>query len=87
MIMGKMHVHYKKKEGFCFLQRLKSLDTDIFICYSEHSRHWFFRGRLEVDGKEQPVSLFKMIMETQEHSNPNNVIKFSDNSRCSIVDM
>ena len=60
--------------------------SDIFmftisIFGSEHSRHWFFRGRLEVDGEEHPVSLFKMIMETQEHSSPNNVIKFSDNSR------
>lgn len=53
----------------------------ISIFGSEHSRHWFFRGRLEVDGEEHPVSLFKMIMETQEHSSPNNVIKFSDNSR------
>ncbi|XP_078326512.1 phosphoribosylformylglycinamidine synthase-like isoform X4 [Crassostrea virginica] len=53
---------------------------DLAQSNSEHSRHWFFRGRLEVDGEEHPVSLFKMIMETQEHSSPNNVIKFSDNS-------
>lgn len=49
--------------------------------FSEHSRHWFFRGRLVVDNEEVPTSLFKMIMSTQENSNKNNVIQFSDNSR------
>lgn len=34
-----------------------------------------------VDGKEKDLSLFKMVMQTQDHSNHNNVIKFSDNSR------
>ena len=34
-----------------------------------------------VDGKEHEQSLFKMVMSTQEASNQNNVIKFSDNSR------
>lgn len=35
-----------------------------------------------MDGKEVSESLFESIMRTQEKSNPNNVIKFSDNSRC-----
>ncbi len=34
-----------------------------------------------VDGEEHDDSLFKMVMSTQEGSNNNNVIKFSDNSR------
>ncbi|XP_062608746.1 phosphoribosylformylglycinamidine synthase-like isoform X1 [Saccostrea cucullata] len=68
-----------------FREKIKRNPTNV-ECFdlaqsnSEHSRHWFFRGRLEVDGKEHPDSLFKMIMETQKHSNSNNVIKFSDNS-------
>ncbi|XP_072040908.1 phosphoribosylformylglycinamidine synthase-like [Amphiura filiformis] len=53
---------------------------DLAQSNSEHSRHWFFKGKLVVDGKEHPESLFKMIMSTQDTSNPNNVIKFSDNS-------
>ncbi|KAK3099370.1 hypothetical protein FSP39_003403 [Pinctada imbricata] len=53
---------------------------DLAQSNSEHSRHWFFRGRLVVDGEEYPESLFKMVMATQEQSNNNNVIKFSDNS-------
>ncbi len=28
---------------------------------SEHSRHWFFRGRLVIDGEEMPESLFDLI--------------------------
>lgn len=33
-----------------------------------------------IDGVEQDKSLLDMIIDTQKHSNPNNVIKFSDNS-------
>lgn len=33
-----------------------------------------------VDGKELDRSLIDMVIETQEHTNPNNVIKFDDNS-------
>lgn len=54
---------------------------DLAQSNSEHSRHWFFKGRMVVDGEEQEESLIDMIVKTQEHSNPNNVIKFSDNSR------
>ncbi|XP_032832973.1 phosphoribosylformylglycinamidine synthase [Petromyzon marinus] len=53
---------------------------DIAQSNSEHSRHWLFRGRLTVDGQALEESLFDMIIGTQQHSNPNNVIKFSDNS-------
>ncbi|XP_074787006.1 phosphoribosylformylglycinamidine synthase [Athene noctua] len=53
---------------------------DLAQSNSEHSRHWFFKGRLVVDGREEPQSLFQSIMGTQSSSNPNNVIKFSDNS-------
>lgn len=53
---------------------------DLAQSNSEHSRHWFFKGRLVVDGKEVPHSLFKFITNTQATSNDNNVIKFSDNS-------
>jgi phosphoribosylformylglycinamidine synthase len=57
--------------------------VELFDCAqsnSEHSRHWFFKGRMIVDGVEEEKSLIKMIIETQKHSNQNNTIKFSDNS-------
>ncbi|PSN31568.1 Phosphoribosylformylglycinamidine synthase [Blattella germanica] len=53
---------------------------DLAQSNSEHSRHWFFKGKMVIDGKEQPESLIDMIIKTQETTNPNNVIKFSDNS-------
>uniref|UniRef100_F7GI59 Phosphoribosylformylglycinamidine synthase n=1 Tax=Monodelphis domestica TaxID=13616 RepID=F7GI59_MONDO len=53
---------------------------DLAQSNSEHSRHWFFKGRLWVDGQELEHSLFDAIMSTQATSNPNNVIKFCDNS-------
>ncbi|XP_061744511.1 phosphoribosylformylglycinamidine synthase isoform X1 [Nerophis ophidion] len=53
---------------------------DLAQSNSEHSRHWFFRGRVVIDGQEQEETLFRLIMDTQKHSNQNNVIKFSDNS-------
>ncbi|XP_049622311.1 phosphoribosylformylglycinamidine synthase [Suncus etruscus] len=53
---------------------------DLAQSNSEHSRHWFFKGRLHVDGQELTHSLFESIMSTQASSNPNNVLKFCDNS-------
>uniref|UniRef100_A0A9R1SI02 Phosphoribosylformylglycinamidine synthase n=2 Tax=Cyprinus carpio TaxID=7962 RepID=A0A9R1SI02_CYPCA len=53
---------------------------DLAQSNSEHSRHWFFRGRMIIDGEEQKETLFSLIMGTQHHSNQNNVIKFCDNS-------
>ncbi|KAM6164825.1 phosphoribosylformylglycinamidine synthase [Rhynchocyon petersi] len=53
---------------------------DLAQSNSEHSRHWFFKGRLHMDGRELPHSLFESIMSTQASSNSNNVLKFCDNS-------
>uniref|UniRef100_A0A672KSZ2 Phosphoribosylformylglycinamidine synthase n=1 Tax=Sinocyclocheilus grahami TaxID=75366 RepID=A0A672KSZ2_SINGR len=53
---------------------------DLAQSNSEHSRHWFFRGRMIIDGEEQKETLFSLIMGTQHHSNQNNVIKYCDNS-------
>jgi phosphoribosylformylglycinamidine synthase len=54
---------------------------DLAQCNSEHSRHWFFRGRIFVNGVERKESLFKSVQNTQLNSNANNVIAFCDNSR------
>lgn len=54
---------------------------DLAQSNSEHSRHWFFKGKMVIDGVEHEESLIDMISDTQKSSNPNNVIKFSDNSR------
>lgn len=69
-----------------FQERVKRNPTsvecfDLAQSNSEHSRHWFFKGRLTVDGQEVEDSLMKMVMKTQATSNDNNVIKFNDNSR------
>uniref|UniRef100_A0A0A9YYE3 Phosphoribosylformylglycinamidine synthase n=2 Tax=Lygus hesperus TaxID=30085 RepID=A0A0A9YYE3_LYGHE len=53
---------------------------DLAQSNSEHSRHWFFRGLMKINGEEKSLSLIDMIISTQNHSNPNNTIKFSDNS-------
>lgn len=55
---------------------------DLAQSNSEHSRHWFFKGKMVIDGIEHEESLIDMIIATQNNTNPNNVIKFSDNSRC-----
>lgn len=54
---------------------------DLAQSNSEHSRHWFFKGKMVIDGVEHEESLIDMIIKTQESTNQNNVIKFSDNSR------
>ncbi|XP_022380344.1 phosphoribosylformylglycinamidine synthase [Enhydra lutris kenyoni] len=53
---------------------------DLAQSNSEHSRHWFFKGLLHMDGQKLAHSLFESIMSTQASSNPNNVLKFCDNS-------
>ena len=53
---------------------------DLAQSNSEHSRHWFFKGRLTVDGRPLEGSLMDMIAATQATSRDNNVIRFSDNS-------
>ena len=68
-----------------FLNVLKRNPTsvELFDCAqsnSEHSRHWFFKGKMVINGVEEPKSLIQMIIDTQKHSNNNNTIKFSDNS-------
>jgi len=53
---------------------------DIAQSNSEHSRHWFFKGRLVIDGEEVPDHLIALIRQPLE-ANPNNsVIAFEDNS-------
>ncbi|EAA01024.2 AGAP002091-PA [Anopheles gambiae str. PEST] len=68
-----------------FVKVLKRNPTNVELfdcaqCNSEHSRHWFFKGKLTVDGKPKKQSLIEMICDTQRHTNPNNTVKFSDNS-------
>ena len=69
-----------------FRERIKRNPTsvecfDLAQSNSEHSRHWFFRGRMVIDGEEKEISLLKMVIDTQKHTNQNNLIAFSDNSR------
>jgi len=68
-----------------FVNDLKRNPTNV-ECFdlgqsnSEHSRHWFFKGRLIIDGKEMPHSLMD-IVKTPYRLNPSNsVIAFKDNS-------
>ena len=53
---------------------------DIAQSNSEHCRHWFFKGRLTIDGEEMSDHLIAMIQSTLK-ANPNNsTIAFKDNS-------
>ena len=53
---------------------------DVAQSNSEHSRHWFFRGRLIVDGAELPNSLMKLLKAPLDANPRNSVIAFKDNS-------
>ncbi|RVE47091.1 hypothetical protein evm_008275 [Chilo suppressalis] len=68
-----------------FVNKLKRDPTsvelfDLAQSNSEHSRHWFFKGKIILDDKEINQSLIDMVASTQLNSNDNNVIKFGDNS-------
>ncbi|NTW58453.1 MAG: hypothetical protein HGA43_04755, partial [Nitrospirae bacterium] len=51
---------------------------DLSQSNSEHSRHWFFRGKLIVDGREVPETLMKIVKATYEANRNNSIIAFSD---------
>lgn len=60
----------------------KLTDSEIFAfsqANSEHCRHKIFNGTFIIDGKEKPVSLFKLIRKTSE-TNPNDIVSaYKDN--------
>ncbi|GMY08461.1 probable phosphoribosylformylglycinamidine synthase, chloroplastic/mitochondrial [Fagus crenata] len=53
---------------------------DIAQSNSEHSRHWFFTGKMIIDGQPMSKTLMQIVKSTLQ-ANPNNsVIGFKDNS-------
>jgi len=53
---------------------------DIAQSNSEHSRHWFFRGNIVIDGKPMPDNLFQIVKEPWKVNPNNSVVAFKDNS-------
>jgi len=47
---------------------------------SEHSRHWFFKGKLIIDGKEISETLMEIIKSPLIGNPSNSIIAFKDNS-------
>jgi len=48
---------------------------------SEHSRHWFFRGKLVIDGQEMPESLMDIVRAPlRALADSNSVLAFKDNA-------
>jgi len=68
-----------------FIEELRRNPTNV-ECFdlsqsnSEHSRHWFFKGRLVIDGKEIAQSLMQIVKEPYRMNPNNSVIAFNDNS-------
>ncbi|MDE2998112.1 MAG: phosphoribosylformylglycinamidine synthase [Gemmatimonadota bacterium] len=68
-----------------FLDHLRRNPTnvecfDVAQSNSEHSRHWFFRGRLRIDGEEMPDHLMGMIQQPLRANPGNSSIAFRDNA-------
>jgi phosphoribosylformylglycinamidine synthase len=53
---------------------------DLGQSNSEHSRHWFFRGRLIIDGEDLPQTLIDLVRQPLIANRGNSVLAFSDNS-------
>ncbi|CAK9110913.1 unnamed protein product [Durusdinium trenchii] len=47
---------------------------------SEHSRHWFFGGKVVIDEEEMPLTLFQWVKRPLKERISNSVIGFHDNS-------
>ena len=68
-----------------FLQRVGRNPTnvecfDIAQSNSEHSRHWFFKGRLVIDNVEIEQHLIGLVRRPLDANPSNSVIAFEDNS-------
>jgi len=53
---------------------------DISQSNSEHSRHWFFKGTMVIDGEEQSQNLMQVVGATLKGREHNSVVAFKDNS-------
>jgi len=53
---------------------------DMAQSNSEHSRHWFFKGKMIIDGQEMKQDLFSVVRDTLRANPSNSVVAFSDNS-------
>ncbi len=47
---------------------------------SEHSRHWFFKGKIVIDEVEMDETLLEIIFSTLEKNKTNSLVAFKDNS-------
>ncbi len=68
-----------------FLNEIRRNPTNV-ECFdlgqsnSEHSRHWFFKGKLVIDGKEVPETLLDIVAAPLRANPRNSLIAFRDNS-------
>jgi len=53
---------------------------DIAQSNSEHSRHWFFKGRMVIDGEERSKHLMALLQDPLLVNPMNSTIAFKDNS-------
>lgn len=53
---------------------------DLSQSNSEHSRHWFFKGRLLINGQEMPENLMSLVRQPLDRNPGNSIIAFRDNS-------
>jgi phosphoribosylformylglycinamidine synthase len=53
---------------------------DLGQSNSEHSRHWFFNGRLIIDGEEKTDNLLDLMRDPLRTNPQNSIIAFKDNS-------
>jgi len=80
---------YDKQDVDYYLQVFKDelrRDPTTVECFdlaqgnSEHSRHWFFGGKVVIDGKEMPKTLFQWVKRPFKEHPSNSTIAFHDNS-------
>ena len=68
---------------FTKILRRNPTNVELFMLgnnNSEHSRHWFFKGKLVIDGRQVPHSLLQVVKSTISKNPANSIIAFSDNS-------
>ena len=73
----KFYTDFAKKLG----RNLTDIELyDLAQSNSEHSRHWFFNGKLHLDGELLNHTLFELVKSTQKYTNNRSSVAFNDNA-------
>ena len=82
LALDKSDIAYYTNLFGCILERDPTTMeiVDLAQCNSEHSRHWFFNGIMNINGVRETKTLMDYIKEPLEYNKNNSALAFKDNA-------